>query len=173
MSIRNNDNPGVMVGALIGVVVLAASLAVGVRLDRPASENTGNVVSPGAAGAVVLAPVQAVETNAADSASVQVENGAVKFYFATRSAALAADAPEALADVVKGVAAGQTATITSYPGNTGGHGDTGELVRQRALAVRDALKSLGIGDDKLALKSPETLHASSGPEAGWVEVTLE
>jgi hypothetical protein len=41
---------------------------------------------------------------AADGASVRVENGVVKFYFASGKADLAAGANEALADVVKGVA---------------------------------------------------------------------
>ena len=49
-----------------------------------------------------------------------------------------------------------------------------ELAKQRALAVRDALAALGIGEDKIDLRKPAVTTASgSNAEARRVEVHLE
>ena len=113
-------------------------------------------------------------TAAADGPSIRVENGVVKFYFASGSADLSPGAADALGDVVKGVAAGQTAVISGYHDTTGDPAQNEELAKQRALAVRDALKALGIGDDKLDLKKPEVTTATgSNAEARRVEVSLQ
>ena len=110
----------------------------------------------------------------ADVASIRVENGIVKFYFASASADLAQGAAEALGDVVKGVAAGQKAVISGYHDITGDPAKNEELAKQRALAVRDALASLGIGEDKMDLRKPEVTTADgSNAEARRVEVTLQ
>ena len=130
---------------------------------------SGGGFSPGvaAAGAGIGAAV-------ADGPSIKVEDGVVKFYFASGSADLAPGAADALGDVVKGVAAGQTAVISGYHDTTGDPAQNEELAKQRALAVRDALKALGIGDDKLDLKKPEVTTATgSNAEARRVEVSLQ
>ena len=49
---------------------------------------------------------------ASDAASVKVENGVVKFYFASGKADLAAGAGDALADVVKGAKAGDKIVVS-------------------------------------------------------------
>ena len=113
-------------------------------------------------------------SSAPDAASIRIENGVVKFYFASGSAELAAGAKEALGDVVKGVAAGQKAVISGFHDVTGDPARNEELARQRAFAVRDALASLGIGADKMDLRKPEVTTASgSNAEARRVEVKLE
>ena len=109
----------------------------------------------------------------ADEASVQVEDGVVKFFFASGKAELAAGANEALADVVKGVAEGKTALASGFHDATGDAAMNAELAKQRAFAVRDALKGLGVTDDKIELKKPEETTASgSNAEARRVEVAL-
>ena len=113
-------------------------------------------------------------TATADGASVRIDDGVVKFYFASGSTELAAGAKEALADVVKGVAAGQKAVISGYHDTTGDPAKNEELAKLRAFAVRDALVSLGIGEDKLDLRKPEVTTADgSNAEARRVEVRLE
>jgi hypothetical protein len=108
---------------------------------------------------------------AADGASVRVENGVVKFYFASGKADLAAGANEALADVVKGVADGKMAVVSGFHDATGDAALNAELAKQRALAVRDALKGLGVAEDKIELKKPEeTTATGSNAEARRVEV---
>lgn len=119
------------------------------------------------------APV-AVVAEAADGASVKVENGVVKFYFASGKADVAAGGNEALADVVKAVAAGKQAVISGFHDASGDPVQNAELAKQRALAVRSALVALGVSEDKVELKKPEEAQAS-GPatEARRVEVVVQ
>ena len=204
MSTQNDDNQGVVWTVLIGVVLLAISLAIGFGLYRTgkgaapitavagASTGVAGGAAPGAvgtasadgaagtatgvaaAGGAAPASTADMTTAAADGPSIRVENGVVKFYFASGSADLAPGAADALGDVVKGVAAGPTAVISGYHDTTGDPAQNEELAKQRALAVRDALKALGIGDDKLDLKKPEVTTATgSNAEARRVEVSLQ
>jgi K(+)-stimulated pyrophosphate-energized sodium pump len=49
-----------------------------------------------------------------------------------------------------------------------------ELAKLRAFAVRDALKSLGIAEDKIELKKPEVMTGTgSNAEARRVEVSVQ
>ena len=183
MSNQNDDGQGVMWTVLIGVVLLAISLAIGVGLywtgkgvpaAGGASASATGVTGAAPAGSLAVSDAASGAANAAaDGASVRVDNGVVKFYFASGSAELAAGARDALADVVKGVAAGQTAVISGFHDTTGDPAQNEELAKQRAFAVRDALVSLGIGEDKLDLHKPEvTTAAGSNAEARRVEVSL-
>ena len=179
----NDDNQGVVWAILIGVILLAISLAVGMGLYRTSTAaggadgavSTSTAVGAPVGAAVGAAPGSPAEmTNAADVPSIRVENGVVKFYFATGSAALANGAAEALGDVVKGVAAGRKAVISGFTDVTGDPAKNEELAKQRAFAVRDALAALGIGEDKVDLRKPEAITATgSNAEARRVEVTLQ
>ena len=204
----NDDNQGVVWAILIGVILLAISLAVGMGLYRtgkaPAGAAAGAVstsssagmASAGAASAADAAATPSVVASepaaagvaagtvpastadmtsaSADVASVRVENGVVKFYFASASAALASGAAEALGDIVKGVAAGKKAVISGFHDVTGDPAKNEELAKERAFAVRDALAALGIGEDKMDLRKPEVTTASgSNAEARRVEVSLQ
>lgn len=191
MSTQDDDqqSQGVVWAVLIGVVLLAVSLAIGMGLYRtsrgaataPAAATTGAPMAPapvsGSGGGFspgVAAAGAGIGAAVADGPSIKVEDGVVKFYFASGSADLAPGAADALGDVVKGVAAGQTAVISGYHDTTGDPAQNEELAKQRALAVRDALKALGIGDDKLDLKKPEVTTATgSNAEARRVEVSLQ
>ncbi|EWS56236.1 proteobacterial sortase system OmpA family protein [Methylibium sp. T29] len=75
--------------------------------------------------------------------------------------------------MVKGVAAGKKAVISGYHDATGDPDKNVELAKQRALAVRDALKAAGVAEDKIELKKPEQLNAGDAAEARRVEVKLE
>jgi K(+)-stimulated pyrophosphate-energized sodium pump len=98
----------------------------------------------------------------------------VKFYFASGKAELAGGANDALAEVAKSVAAGKTAVVSGYTDATGDPAKNEELAKQRAFAVRDALKAAGIAEDKIELKKPETLTGTgSSADARRVEVSLQ
>ncbi len=126
------------------------------------------------AAASVAAPVAAsAAAEGADSASIKVEGGVVKFYFASGKADLAAGAAAALADVIKGVAGGKKAVISGFHDASGDPAKNAELARQRAFAARDALKAAGVSEDKIELKKPEQLNAGSAADARRVEVKLE
>lgn len=159
-------------GFLFALIALVVSTTVGVVVYKrgiahaPAKAPAAAVVNAGAAAA----PAAVAE----DVASVVVEGGVVKFYFATAKAELAAGANEALAEIVKGVLeGGKTAVVSGFHDATGDAAMNAELAKQRALAVQDALKALGVAEDKVELKKPEATQGSgSNAEARRVEVVL-
>lgn len=199
MSTQNDDSQGVVMGVVFGIIFLILSLVLGLvlyknnRSGAPAGTAAVATTVNGSAGAAALgagaaggaagvspaahggaASATPVGMAAADAASVRVDGGVVKFYFASGKADLATGANEALGDIVKGVAAGKKAVISGYHDTTGDPAKNEELAKQRAFAVRDALKALGIGEDKLDLKKPEvTTAAGSNAEARRVEVSLQ
>jgi outer membrane protein OmpA-like peptidoglycan-associated protein len=65
------------------------------------------------------------------------------------------------------------AVVSGFHDATGDAALNAELAKQRALAVRDALKGLGVAEDKIELKKPEeTTATGSNAEARRVEVVL-
>ena len=148
--------------------VTAATAASAVAVAAAPSATTA------ATSAVSDAAMTAAAQVAADAASVKVENGVVKFYFATGKADVATGGAAALADVIKAVAGGKKAVISGYHDASGDPVKNAELAKQRALNVRDALKAAGVAEDKVELKKPEQAKVD-GPaaEARRVEVTVQ
>ena len=178
MSTQDDDYQGVLWPVLFGLLLLVIALVIGIAIFRTAKPAVAPAVVPATAAAsaagMALGAAAASVPTLGDSASVLIENGVVKFYFASGSAELAAGAKEALADVVMGVAAGKKAVISGFHDVTGDPAQNEELAKQRAIAVRDTLAALGIGDDKLELKKPEVTTADgSNAAARRVEVRLE
>ena len=135
----------------------------------PAAQVTA---APGAAA--VAAPSSAMAQAASDAASVKVEQGIVKFYFASGKADLAAGAREALLDVVKGAQAGRKVAISGFHDATGNAAQNAELAKQRALAVRDVLVAAGVAEGQIELKKPEQIADNgSDAEARRVEISLQ
>ncbi|WP_353236498.1 OmpA family protein [Diaphorobacter ruginosibacter] len=176
MSFNSSDDDSQQrfaLGFLFALIALVVSTVVGVVVYKrgiahaPAQPAAVQSVSAdGAAGTGVIAD---------DAASVVVlVSGVVKFYFAVGKAEVAAGANDALADVVKGVnGEGRTAEISGYHDATGDLARNEELAKQRAIAVADTLKSLGVAEDKIKLKKPEqSLASGSNAEARRVEVIL-
>jgi outer membrane protein OmpA-like peptidoglycan-associated protein len=159
-------------GFLFALIALVISVVVGtVVVKRVGAPGAAKPAATAVAGSAPTAPAPGAA--AAEEASVRVEDGVVKFYFATAKAELAAGADEVLADVVKGVAEGKKAVISGFHDATGDAAQNAELAKQRAFAVRDALKSMGVAEDKIELKKPEeTTATGSNAEARRVEVAL-
>lgn len=180
----DDDTRPVVWAVLIGAIVLAVGLALGFGIAKSMKG------AKGASGAVSTAAVAAGPADGAsaagaaagaqglqlrdDESRVVVEGGVVKFYFASGKADLADGADQALGDVIAAVNAGKKAIVSGYHDTTGNAQLNEELSKKRAIAVRDTLVRLGVGEDKIDLRKPaDTTATGSNAEARRVEVTLE
>ncbi|MDN3921239.1 OmpA family protein [Roseateles violae] len=141
-----------LVGILV-VLVLCLAIGIGVYKSRPAKP-------PALAGADEVA-------------AIVVENGVVKFFFATASAELAEGADAALSALMQSLAEGRSVVISGYHDASGDAALNADLARRRAEAVRDALLRLGVAEAALALQKPALSTGSGTPrEARRVEVLI-
>jgi outer membrane protein OmpA-like peptidoglycan-associated protein len=163
----------VVVAAMIGMGIYKRGGAAQPAAAAPAAVVAAPAAAPVTAPAPVTATGNAAQT-AMDAASVKVENGVVKFYFASGKADLAAGAGAALTDVIAGAKSGRKLVISGFHDATGSATANAELAKQRAFAVRDALKAAGVTDTSMELKKPEQMTAAgSNAEARRVEVMLQ
>jgi outer membrane protein OmpA-like peptidoglycan-associated protein len=175
MSSQDNDQDVRVVAAvLISAILLAVGVAIGFGISKSRGGSAPEAAPP-AAAAVVEAPAAAVApAPSGNDASVVVDNGVVKFYFASGKADLAPGALEALGDAVAAAKAGRKLVISGFHDTTGDPAMNAELAKQRAFAVRDALKGAGVDEAAMELKKPEETAAGTGAnaEARRVEVVI-
>lgn len=164
-----------LVFGLIAIVV-ASVLVFAVKHRGVPAQAVAPAAEVVTAPAMPADPSMAMAQAASDAASVKVEQGIVKFYFASGKADLAAGASEALTDVVKGAQAGRMVTISGFHDATGDADQNAELAKQRALAVRDALTAAGVPESQIELKKPEQIAGNttaSDAQARRVEISLQ
>ena len=176
MSSQDDDGQqGLVLWVVFGLVALVIALVVGVSVYQRGK--MAATPKTAVAAAITVMPANDLPNaaqNAMDAASVKVENDVVKFYFASGKSELAAGANAALADVIKGAQAGRKLVISGYHDATGSAAKNAELAKLRAFAVRDALKTSDVADEKIVLRKPEMLNAvGSNAEARRVEVALQ
>lgn len=182
----DDEQLGLVLGLVFALVAVVVALVIGMAMERrgaPAPQKVTAaavpaapvvVAAPVAPPAAVPAPPQSPAQAAADAASITVEYGVVKFYFASGKAELAPGAGEALVDVVRGVRGGKRVVISGFHDARGNAPRNAELARQRALAVRDALKSAGVADSQMTLQKPaQAAGSGSDAEARRVEIALQ
>lgn len=112
------------------------------------------------------------EGAAASAAAVPAAN----LYFTVDKFDLPADYQAALAEVVAYVQAnaGAKAVISGYHSPEGNKAYNMELAKNRAKAVREYLKSVGIDETRIEMRKPiETTGSGSLDEARRVEVSVE
>jgi len=128
-------------------------------------------------GAWGIGKVAATSTAPTAAPVAVVAVNVVKIYFDSGKADLPADAAKALEPAIaKAKASGSSkVTISGYHDAQGNLEQNQELAKQRAIAVRDAIKTAaGIGDDRIDMKKPELSQGSgSDAEARRVEVRVD
>lgn len=98
-----------------------------------------------------------------------------KLYFELGQSALPADAAATLAAAAKALAEapGKRLVLSGFHDTSGDPARNAELAKQRAIAVRDALKAAGADAARLALRRPEsTAGGADAQEARRVELRL-
>lgn len=187
-SSSDDEQLGPVLGLVFAIIALVIALVIGAALQRRGAPVLPAL--PAVAGAAALpvlaAPVPAAPASAAapatapsaqavsDAASITVEYGVVKFYFASGKADLAPGAGAALVDVVRAARTGKKVVIAGFHDPKGNAAANVELARQRALAVRDALTAAGVTASQITLQKPEQVAGSgSDAEARRVEITLQ
>ena len=181
---QDDDSTGVVLGVLFGIIALVISLVIGVSIYQRNKTMAAQAIASSTVGepaglkasAAISSPVTAAAATGiavADEASIMVEGGVVKFFFASGKSELAGGSAQALSGILAGASAGQKVVVSGYVDNTGNADKNKEIAKQRAFAVRDLLKTVGVADDKIELKKPEDIKAGTGVQARRVEVSLQ
>ncbi len=160
----NDQDVRVAFAVIIAIVVLLVGSVVGIGIQRAGAPKAAKpaAAAPAAAGTVVV-----------EDASVVVENGVVKFYFAVGQADLAPGAVDALAEAIAAAQAGNALAISGFHDATGSVEANEELAKRRAQAVRDVLAGAGVKPESLQLRKPEvTTGTGNNAEARRVEVSI-
>ena len=179
---------GWVLGLVFAIIAGLIALTLVVAVDRGGVAGTWPTAqAPQPSAPALLVPAPAAPSGAAvskptalsaqamsDAASITVDFGVVKFYFASGKAELAAGAGAALVNVVKGAKSGKKVIISGFHDARGNAAFNDELARQRALAVRDALKVAGVADSQIRLEKTEQIAGTgSDAEARRVEIVLQ
>lgn len=170
----DDEQLGLVLGLVFALIAMAIALVIAAALHRPRAAMPAAVSAPAVpSSAAVPSPAQSAQA-ASDAASITVEYGVVKFYFASGKAELAPGAGAVLVDLVRAARNGQQVVIAGFHDSKGSSAANAELARKRALAVRDALKAAGVADSRIRLQQPaQTAGAGSDAEARRVEITLQ
>jgi cytochrome c oxidase subunit 2 len=150
------------------VIALAIGNAVGLAGRKPAAVKAAAPAQAAAAPATAGASAPAT-ANAPAAATM------TKLYFDLGKAELPADAATLLSPLIAAAkgATNSKLVISGFHDASGDPLKNAELAKQRAFAVRDALKAAGIGEAQIELEKPAvTTGGADAREARRVEVTL-
>jgi photosynthetic reaction center cytochrome c subunit len=122
---------------------------------------------------LTASPVVATVTAAPADAPAPDINGVLgKILFDSGKATLAAQAQTVIEAAAALLAKNPAVKIalSGYADRTGNANANLELAKQRAFAVRDALKAAGVAEDRIALKKPEFVIGGAESDARRVEI---
>jgi K(+)-stimulated pyrophosphate-energized sodium pump len=126
----------------------------------------------------LMAPASVAKPAAAAPAPVVavVAVPVAKVFFAVNSAEVPADLAQTLAAIVAHAKAnpGARIAISGYHDPSGSQAANEEVAKNRAVAVRDALKNVGVDEQRIEMRKPVVTTGSGDPaEARRVEVSVQ
>ena len=153
---------------LTAAILLAVQLALGLAIFKARSGSTRTAP-------LVAAPAATAPPIGGD-ASVLVNSGVVKFWFASGNADLPSGALAALGDSVAAAQAGKRRVICGFHDATGDaafKAELAKLAKRRAFAVRGTLVGVGVVGSSIELKeSEQTTGSHNDAEARRAEATI-
>jgi outer membrane protein OmpA-like peptidoglycan-associated protein len=174
---QDDEGTKVGLGIVFAVIFLVVSMVIGIGIfqkNKSAKVAKASVVATGVAPLTTALAMDVVAPVSADGASVKVDNGVVKFYFASGKVELAQDGAKALTEILAAAKTGKKVGISGYVDPSGDAAKNAELAKQRALAVRDLLTASGVDAGQIVLVRPNDIKAgaSSAAEGRRVEVFM-
>jgi outer membrane protein OmpA-like peptidoglycan-associated protein len=155
------------------VVTAAPTADAAAPASSPVDSASASAPANAAPAAAPVEPVAASPAPAEAKGSVVVENGVVKFYFASGKSELPAGAVPALQTAIDAAKAGKRLVLSGFHDATGSPARNSSLANGRAQAVRAALLAAGVAEGSIEIKQPEQTVGSGNPaEARRVEVAI-
>ncbi len=158
----------------------AANAAPTAKIEKSATPAQMPAVVPAAAvGAATAASAATTSTSTPTSSPTSTAAamvGAAKIYFASGAMSLPADSGKTLEAVIAAAKSNQSAKVivSGFHDATGDQAKNEALAKDRAKAVREALKAAGISEDRIEMKKPElSVGTGDNAEARRVEVSLQ
>jgi cytochrome c oxidase subunit II len=146
----------------------------GDHLGVAAAAAGSDTAASSADAASAAAPASDSASSAASDSAATSASLPASVYFETGKSTLPADASAAVDAAAAYAKAHPDAklTLSGFTDATGSAATNAELAKTRAQAVRDALKSAGIAEDRIILKKPETITGGAdAKEARRVEIS--